>query len=206
MSSKPTSPKTTPKPKAVYNHALHFMATDGFMRKQVDGDRSLMPMLQYPGMVISAFASELFLKCLILLEKKVPKNTHNLLTLYEQLSVKHKGMVERHWDEGCAARKDLNRRPRKRVQSHHSKRSEDRPLRLRRRIQAAPLHLREPARTPLLHYTSPHELAQGNTGNHEVGPLTTFYTWRVMSKVLGADPRHHRHLRGMPPWRPTDEM
>jgi hypothetical protein len=64
MSKKSKSPKTAPQPKAVYNHALHFLGTEAWMRKQIDADRELMPLLQYPGMVLCAFTSELFLKCL----------------------------------------------------------------------------------------------------------------------------------------------
>jgi len=106
MPSKPKPPSHSPQPKDVYTHALWFLGTEAFLRRQIDADASLMPMLQYPGMVICAFAAELFLKCLILLEGGTPKNTHNLLTLFEQLSAKHRALVERHWDTGCRARKD----------------------------------------------------------------------------------------------------
>jgi hypothetical protein len=55
-------------------------------------------MLRYPGIIVSSFASELFLKCLILIEQGTPKGTHNLLTLYNQLTKGHQALVERHWN------------------------------------------------------------------------------------------------------------
>ena len=108
------SSKSVPQPRAVYNHGLYFLMTETYLRQRIDEenersnepDRSLEVMLQYPGMVICAFAAELFLKCLISLEGCTPSKSHNLLTLHDQLSPKSQALVERHWNDGCSARKD----------------------------------------------------------------------------------------------------
>jgi hypothetical protein len=99
MSAKSSPTRSLPKPVDVYRHAVHFLATDGYLRSRVEEDPSLMTMLRYPGIVISSFTSELFLKCLILLEQRSPKGTHNLLTLYDQLTPEHQALVARHWDD-----------------------------------------------------------------------------------------------------------
>jgi hypothetical protein len=106
MSTKPTPSKSPPQPRAVYIHGLYFLMTETELRKQIDKEASLQAMYQYPGTVMCAFASELFLKCLILLEGGTLSKKHNLLTLYNQLSAKSQALVERHWDDGCRARKD----------------------------------------------------------------------------------------------------
>lgn len=91
----------------IYGHALKFLATDTHLRKQVDKDARASKVFLFHGMVINAFASELFLKCLIVLDEKKPKASHNLKSLYEQLSSDKQSLVTKHWDEGCRQRKHL---------------------------------------------------------------------------------------------------
>ena len=98
MSKKSKPVRASPQPVDVYRHAVLFLATDGYLRHQVEEDPGLMTMLRYPGILVSAFACELLLKCLILLDDRAPKDTHNLLTLFEQLTTGHAAIVERHWD------------------------------------------------------------------------------------------------------------
>jgi len=86
--------KAPPDPKAVFNHALRFMATDTELRKLIDKEPDLFQFFQFPGMVISAFASELYLKCLLLLDGKGAITGHNLKTLYNKLSPDTKAKIE----------------------------------------------------------------------------------------------------------------
>lgn len=99
--------RTPPNPRDIYVHALYFLGTDGFLRKEVDKDEALMPMLQYPGMIISALSSELFFKSLIVHQGDDHRDMHDLSKLFNMLNDKNKTIVERHWNEGCLARKDL---------------------------------------------------------------------------------------------------
>ena len=48
-------------------------------------------------MVLSALASELFLKCLLLIENKPPGRTHLLNKLYEELNDSTKARIESGW-------------------------------------------------------------------------------------------------------------
>jgi hypothetical protein len=57
-------------------------------------------------MVISTFASELFLKCLLLLEGKDVPNKHNLETLFGLLNADHQSRITELWDKDQVRRKD----------------------------------------------------------------------------------------------------
>jgi hypothetical protein len=64
--------KSLPQPIAVFSHATRFLITDTELRKLVEHDPGLEQFIQFPGMVISASASELHFKCLLLLAGKNP--------------------------------------------------------------------------------------------------------------------------------------
>jgi HEPN domain-containing protein len=98
-------PKPVPDAKKVYEHALRFLATDGFLRTEAAKDPAHGYWFQHPGMVISTFASELLLKCLLILEGKAPPDKHNLKTLFDLLDPAHKAQIETMWDADQAKRK-----------------------------------------------------------------------------------------------------
>jgi hypothetical protein len=56
-----------------------------------------------PAIVLSAFAAELFLKCLLLLDSETPPNTHDLKALFAGLSDQRKKRIEELWDKAVAA-------------------------------------------------------------------------------------------------------
>jgi hypothetical protein len=83
----------------IFEHASHFHESDHRLRYTVPSDRpELIPLVAHPAMVLSAFASELYLKCLLCLEgRKVPK-THNLKKLFQNLLPDTKGRLETLWE------------------------------------------------------------------------------------------------------------
>lgn len=86
-------------PEAIFRHAMMFFATDYFLRNKVRNGPNAMD-VAVPTMVLSAFAAELMLKALLLLEtgKKAP-TTHRLDKLYRQLGHKTKRRIEALWEE-----------------------------------------------------------------------------------------------------------
>lgn len=55
-----------------------------------------------PGMVLSSFTSELFMKCLILIEGKSPKDEHHLSRLFEMLHSNTKEQLRSLWSAEVA--------------------------------------------------------------------------------------------------------
>jgi len=103
----PKKPRPVPNARDVYRHALRFLATDGLLRINAQKDEKVAYWVQHPAMVISTFASELLLKCLLVLEGKIPPDKHNLDTLFHLLEPKHRAEIERLWDANQAKRKAL---------------------------------------------------------------------------------------------------
>ena len=63
--------------------------------------------LAIPALVLSAFASELFLKCLIAIETNTnPRNGHDLYALFEQLSPPTRQRITQMWDSYAARSKN----------------------------------------------------------------------------------------------------
>ena len=92
-------------PFGVFNHALRFLATDQAIRKIFGGDLNSGATIAPPTMVLSAFASELLLKCLLIIETgEAPDNIHLLHVLYQRLSDKRKRRIEELWDAECRAK------------------------------------------------------------------------------------------------------
>jgi hypothetical protein len=60
-----------------------------------------------PVCVLSAFASELFFKCLVAIETGSATKEHFLDNLLNQLSAKTQAIIEKHWDQRRAERKKI---------------------------------------------------------------------------------------------------
>jgi hypothetical protein len=86
-------------PMKIFIHASHFHESDHRLRNTVPADRPQdVPLVAYPAMVLSAFASELYLKCLLCIETGgVPKG-HNLKKLFDALQPITRLQLENLWD------------------------------------------------------------------------------------------------------------
>jgi hypothetical protein len=85
-------------PRDVYRQGIRFLVTDVVLRRKVESEPDLEESLKYPGMVISAFASELFLKCLKLIDGKGTSNSHKLAELFGDLSHDTQALIRAEWD------------------------------------------------------------------------------------------------------------
>src|SRR6516225_12467559 len=83
-------------PKSVFQLACKFAATEQYVRSR---DNPQAGFMASPSMVLSAFAIELFLKCLLLLESKEIDRTHLLNVLYQKLSRSQRRRIEKSWDK-----------------------------------------------------------------------------------------------------------
>lgn len=92
----------------IFQHAYHFHESDHRLRNTVPPDRpDQIPLVVHPAMVLSAFASELYLKCLLRLETgKVPQ-THNLKALFRDLSPALRKQLEELWEAGMPERQKV---------------------------------------------------------------------------------------------------
>src|SRR5262245_45894505 len=92
-------PKRKPQPInpiAIFNEASRFSYADRFIR-QKDLSPSEVAMMARPSMVLSALAIELFLKCILHMERGTAPDTHRLNVLYRQISNKRKRRIEELW-------------------------------------------------------------------------------------------------------------
>jgi hypothetical protein len=95
--SKPIAQRSKPiDPKSVFQLACKFAATEMDVRRS---DNPRATFMASPAMVLSAFAIELFLKCLLLLEGNELDRTHTLNVLYRRLSHKQKRRIEEVWEK-----------------------------------------------------------------------------------------------------------
>jgi hypothetical protein len=93
---RPTSPPTLSK---MYMHAERFRIADRILRGD-DVIRQLGPSIGPPTMVLAAFASELYLKCMFILETgRSPIETHELRKLFLQLSEQTRHEIENTWND-----------------------------------------------------------------------------------------------------------
>jgi HEPN domain-containing protein len=102
--------KSIPDPHEVYHHATLFLDADLFLRQHAATDDELGKRFRHPAMVISAFASELMLKCLLILESKTPPNHHDLKLLFDLLDPSHQFQIEALWNTDQAERKEITDR------------------------------------------------------------------------------------------------
>lgn len=66
-------------PLRIFQHASRFHESDHRLRNSVPRDKpEQFPLIAHPAMVLSAFASELYLRCLLCIEPGIVPNTPNL--------------------------------------------------------------------------------------------------------------------------------
>jgi hypothetical protein len=93
-------PKTNLDPRKIFVHATKFHEADHRLRNTVPPDRPEdVPKIAHPAMVLSAFASELYLKCLLCIEKGSAPEEHNLKKLFNGLQLETRRRLEDLWDE-----------------------------------------------------------------------------------------------------------
>jgi hypothetical protein len=90
-------------PRSVFQLACKFTVTEQYVRR-IDNPNARF--MASPSMAISAFAIELFLKCLLLLEGKEPERIHSLNVLYRRLSHKQKRRIEEIWEKEARPKVD----------------------------------------------------------------------------------------------------
>jgi hypothetical protein len=96
-------------PKSVFQLACKFAATEQHVRSTNNPRAEFMAS---PSMVLSAFAIELFLKCLLLLEGKEFDRIHSLNVLFRRLSHNQKRRIEEVWEKEARPKVDELRRRR----------------------------------------------------------------------------------------------
>src|SRR4051794_40772984 len=83
-------------PLLVFNHAVRFVLTEEHVRGSTTRESATSYMA--PIIVMSAFASELLLKCIYLLDRMPLPDTHRLDILYRRLHNKRKQRIEELWN------------------------------------------------------------------------------------------------------------
>jgi hypothetical protein len=105
--------KTKYDPFKIFEHASHFHESDHRLRNTVPHDRpDQIPLIAQPAMVMSVFASELYLKSLLCAETGDAPNTHNLKKLFDALQPSTCRRLEDAWDA------DIRRPERQKVIDH----------------------------------------------------------------------------------------
>ena len=85
----------------IFVHASHFHESDHRLRNTVPADRpDQLPLVAHPSMVLSAFATELYLKCLLCLETGRAPHGHHLRNLFDQLLPETRERLKALWDRG----------------------------------------------------------------------------------------------------------
>ena len=86
-------------PSKIFLHASIFHGSDHKLRNTVPHDRpDLISTIAHPAMVLSAFASELYLKCLLCIETGEVPRGHNLYELFKGLKPETRRRLEDLWD------------------------------------------------------------------------------------------------------------
>jgi hypothetical protein len=105
LKKKPSKPID---PRSVFQLACKFAKTEMHVRRTDNPEAAFMASVSF---VLSAFAIELFLKCLLLLEGKEYGRIHSLDALYQKLSPNQKRRIEEAWDKEARPKVDqLNQR------------------------------------------------------------------------------------------------
>src|SRR5262245_41642800 len=94
-------------PRSVFQLACKFAAAEMHIRSTHNPKAAFMAS---PSMVMSAFAIELFLKCLLLSEGKELDRIHSLNVLFRRLSHKQKRRIEEVWEKEARPKVDELRR------------------------------------------------------------------------------------------------
>jgi hypothetical protein len=82
----------------IFNHACRFLGTDQLLRKIGMPGSGWELTIAPPTMVLSAFAAELFLKCLLVLETGAAAPTHRLDVLFKRVSHKRQRRIQELWE------------------------------------------------------------------------------------------------------------
>lgn len=85
------------KAKRIARHAFRYEIADAVLRTAAEKDPDGGTSYAFPGMTLSAFAAELYLKALIRLEGSDPPKKHNLAELFDLLSPETQHALEREW-------------------------------------------------------------------------------------------------------------
>jgi hypothetical protein len=94
----------------VFTHGRRFMADEERIRSQDPNHpmpNHVITWLALPMNVLSAFACELFLKTLLILEGQNPSDTHNLKALFKKLHNKTQRRLGETWDKAQAKNADM---------------------------------------------------------------------------------------------------
>jgi HEPN domain-containing protein len=83
----------------IFLHATAFHESDHRLRNTIPLDKPEIILITQPSMVLSAFASELYLKCLLCAEHGKIPNGHNLKTLFLQLATSTRKRIDELWGE-----------------------------------------------------------------------------------------------------------
>ncbi len=92
-------PLTCIDPKDIYLHARGFYLIDNIISNlDFDKNPQLLSDASQPSMVLSALNSELFLKCLICLERGIVPTGHHLHDLFFELSEPTRDRIQKLWE------------------------------------------------------------------------------------------------------------
>jgi len=96
----PKKPKKTSQKvdsQELFYHATRILSADWHLRHALPPQTDKL-MVAQGSMILNAFASELFIKCILLIEGKTPPPTHKLDVLFRQVGHKTKRNIEAIWD------------------------------------------------------------------------------------------------------------
>src|ERR1700748_1063655 len=85
-----------PDPLKIFMNAERFRIADLVLRQ--NNNPQIMVAVARPALVLSAFASELYLKCLICIETDRLAHGHDLQVLFKQLSGRSRQGIEKRWN------------------------------------------------------------------------------------------------------------
>jgi hypothetical protein len=86
-------------PLKIFRHASAFHKSYDLLKGAVQPtDEKLVGVIAHPSMVLSVFASELYLKCLLCVENGTVPNTHDLEKLFGALPVPVRRELDDRWD------------------------------------------------------------------------------------------------------------
>jgi hypothetical protein len=92
---------------SIYMNAERYFYAYTVLRKAVFYDQNATSIIAPPSMVLSAFAIELYFKCLRRLEGSSIPQTHNLKALFRDLSPQTKNQIQQLWDAYAPSQEPL---------------------------------------------------------------------------------------------------
>jgi hypothetical protein len=90
--------KKTVDPRQIFEHASRFLGTDQFLRRAGQPGSGWELTIAAPTMVLSAFAAELYLKCLLVMQSGSAPPIHQLDKLFKQLNHKTQRRIQELWE------------------------------------------------------------------------------------------------------------